>query len=181
MAVQSQDAKIPTNWVKLLSDYFNHEYFTPEYWEPGKKSRNFFARISQGRKTMFTRKFLQSTFLDGEIVFRGASFAEDAIIEQKAVFIKGAKQEVTFHGFFIIHHGPGGIYGEKISQREALEYFQAKTLLPTPKSSNTPKNALRVKIGTVIRQLAQMHGDDVIEEILIDILEEYFPKPTKFT
>ena len=124
MAVQSQVTKIPTNWVKLLADYFNHEYFTPEYWEPGKKSRNFFARISQGRKTMFTRKFLQSTFLDGEIVFRGSSFNEGEIIEQKAVFIKGSKQEITFHGFFIIHHSQGGIFGEKISQREALEYFQ---------------------------------------------------------
>ncbi len=111
--------------------------------------------------------------MDDKVVFNQKYFPEGEIIEQKATYIKGSKQETTFHGFFIIHSKDTGIYGEKISQKDALEYFDCKQQLPELQTNE--KNNLRVKLGTVVRKLSAKYGESVMSEVLTDILEEYFP------
>jgi len=160
--------------TKLLSCYYD-EYFEPEFWEIGKKSRNYLALIRKGSKAIFDRKFINSSTLDNKIVFRQDNFPEGEIIEQKSVYVKGSNEETTFHGFFIIHNMKDGIYGDQITQKDALEYFDCKQRLPELQGS--VKNNLRVKLGTVIRKLSQKHGEEIIAEILLDIMAEYFPTP----
>ena len=160
-------------WIPLLDKVYDN-FFTPINWEESKKATNYFARISKGGKSIFDRKFLNSTFLDDQVVYRGENFPEGEIIEQKAVYVKGKKRETTFHGFFIIHHDETGIFGEQISQKEALEFFDCESLLP--EVADDQKNKLRMKLGTVVRKLSSKYGDEVIAEILTEILESYFPK-----
>ena len=163
-----------TTLIPLLDNYYG-DYFEPINWEPGKKARNFFAKIKKGKKNaIFDRKFLVSYKLDNKTVFKRSDLAVGEIIEQKAVFIKGTKQEITFHGFFIIIHEGDQILGEKITQKDALEYFECKDVIPD--IDNNVKNTLRVKLGTVIRKLAAKYGDEMVSEIMTDILEDYFPK-----
>ena len=162
-----------TEYIQLLENYYG-AYYEPLNWETAnKKCRNFFALISKGKRTIFNRKFINSSFLDDKVVFNLKHFPEGEIIEQKATFIKGSKQETTFHGFFIIHPKEDGIYGEKISQKDALEYFDFKQQLPELQTNE--KNNLRVKLGTVVRKLTAKYGETVMSEVLTDILEEYFP------
>ncbi len=163
------------SWTLLLEPFYG-DYYTPVYWEPGKKNKNYFALISKGTKYPFTRKFLRNLTLDNEIVFRISDFPEEAIIEQKAVFVKGSKEEVVFHGFFIIHLTEEGIKGEEISQKEALQYFDIQDRLPDIEHQDEALNQLRVKLGTVIRKFTLKYGEDAIVQILTSILEEYFPK-----
>ncbi|WP_371804372.1 hypothetical protein [Candidatus Lokiarchaeum ossiferum] len=162
-----------TEYVQLLQNYYG-DFFEPLNWETAnKKCRNFFAKITKGKKTIFNRKFINSSSLDDRVVFNQKHFPAGEIIEQKSTFIKGTKQETTFHGFFIVHLKENGIYGEKISQKDALEFFDLKQKLPELQSNE--KNNLRVKLGTVIRKLTSKYGEAMISEVLTDILEEYFP------
>ena len=171
---ESVPIPVKKNKIPLLTQYYGN-YFYPLNWELTPKSRNYIAKITKGDKNPFKRKFLHTTKLDDQIVFVKKDFQEGEIIEQKCVYIKGSKQENIFHGFFIIHHEEGQIYGEKISQKDALEYFDCKDLLPDPEIPNAIKNRLRTKLGTVIRQLSQKYGKDLIADVLADILQEYFP------
>lgn len=161
-----------TKQTQLLKNYYG-EYFSPVYWESGKKSRNFFAKIKKGKKLLFDRIFLRSFTIDDQICFRKSDFLEGEIIEQKSVYIKGSKQEATFHGFFIIHNTKKVIYGESISQKDTLEYFECKDKFP--EIEENVKTKLRLKLGDVIRKLSQKYGDQLIVEVLADIMEEYFP------
>ena len=163
------------NWTLLLESFYG-EYYSPVIWEHSKKSKNYFAIISPGTKYPFSRKFLRYTTLDDQIVFKRSDFPDEAIIEQKAVYVKGSKEEVIFHGFFIIHPTSGGIKGEEISQKEALQYFDCKNALPDINQKDDALNHLRVKLGTVIRKFTVKYGEDAIVKILTDILEDYFPK-----
>ncbi len=158
--------------TQLLKNYYG-EYFSPINWESGKKSRNFFAKIKKGKKSLFDRIFLKSFTIDDQICFRKSDFLEGEIIEQKSVYIKGSKQEATFHGFFIIHNTAEIIYGENISQKDTLEYFECKDKFPVIEED--VKTKLRLKLGNVIRKLSQKYGDQLIVEVLADIMEEYFP------
>ena len=167
--------EIPSHWEHLLEPYYE-KFYLPIHWEPGKKAKNYFAKIKKGDgdKTIFDRKFINSSTLDTYTVYRQTDFEEDAIVEQRAVFVKGAKSEITFGGFFVVHFVEDQIYGEPITQKDALEYFDCKELVPEMQDS--VKNKLRVKIGTVVRKLAGKYGDDIIAEILGEILTEYFQK-----
>ncbi|QEE16708.1 hypothetical protein DSAG12_02538 [Promethearchaeum syntrophicum] len=158
--------------TQLLENLYG-EYYRPLNWEYGKKSRNFFAKIKKGRKSLFERVFLKSYTIDDQVCFKKSDFLEGEIIEQKSVFIKGTKQEATFHGFFIIHNNNKGIYGEIISQKDTLEYFECKEKFPEIEES--VKNKLRLKLGDVIRKLTLKYGDQLIVEVLADIMEDYFP------
>ena len=158
--------------TQLLKNYYG-EYFCPVFWETGKKSRNFFAKIKKGKKSLFDRVFLKSFTIDDQICFRKSDFPEGEIIEQKSVYIKGTKQEATFHGFFIIHSTNESIFGENISQKDTLEYFECRDKFP--KIEENVKTKLRLKLGDVIRKLSQKYGDQLIVEVLADIIEEYFP------
>jgi len=158
--------------TQLLENLYG-EYYRPLNWEYGKKSRNFFAKIKKGKKSLFDRVFLKSYIIDDQVCFKKSDFLEGEIMEQKSVFIKGTKQEATFHGFFIIRNNNKGIYGEIISQKDTLEYFECKEKFPEIEES--VKNKLRLKLGDVIRKLTQKYGDQLIVEVLADIMEEYFP------
>jgi len=158
--------------TQLLENLYG-EYYRPLNWEYGKKSRNFFAKIKKGKKSLFDRVFLKSYIIDDQVCFKKSDFREGEIIEQKSVFIKGTKQEATFHGFFIIHNSNKAIYGEIISQKDTLEYFECKEKFPEIEES--VKNKLRLKLGDVIRKLTQKYGDQLIVEVLADIMEDYFP------
>jgi hypothetical protein len=162
-----------TTKLELLLEPYYDEYFEPINWELGKKAKNWIAKIKKGKKSIFDRTFLNSSKLDERIVYRQGNFPEGEIIEQKSVYVKGAKQETLFHGLFIIHHKEDGIYGERISQKDALQYFDCCELLPEVEESQ--KNKLRVKISTVIRKLAMKYGDQIIAEILTDVLADYLP------
>ena len=117
--------------------------------------------------------------MDGQITYRLRDFPESSIIEQKSVFIKGKKQEVTFQGFFIIHHTPDGIMGEEITQKETLQYFDFQERLPSIENSEENLHKLKMKIGTVIRKFARKYGDEAIVDILTSIIEDYFPNITE--
>lgn len=162
------------SWIPLLKLFYG-DYYSPVVWDHGKKSKNYFALISPGTKYPFSRKFLHNLTLDKEIVYKGSNFPEEAIVEQKSVFVKGSKEEVIFHGFFIIHHTTESIMGEEISQKEALQYFDCKKALPDVEHPNESLNKLRVKLGTVVRKFTLKYGEEAMVEILTDILEEYFP------
>lgn len=171
---ESQQSSDKKEEIVLLESFYG-DYFSPVVWETSPKSKNYFAVISPGTKYPFNRKFLRSITLDNQIVFRGSDFLEEAIVEQKAVYVKGTKEEVVFHGFFIIHHTEDQITGEEISQKEALQYFDIQKELPDFNTDEQAINRLRVKLGTTIRKFAQKYGQEVIVNILSDILEEYFP------
>ncbi|MHA1719268.1 MAG: hypothetical protein DRO88_08960 [Promethearchaeia archaeon] len=158
--------------IPLLENFYG-EFYRPLNWESGPKSRNYFAKIRKGNKSLFDRIFLKSYVIDEQIVFKKSDFPEGEIIEQKSVYIKGTKKETTFHGFFIIHTNSKGIYGENISQKDTLEYFEYKEQFPELQES--AKTKLRLKLGDVIRKLSQKYGDQVIVDVLVDIMEEYFP------
>ena len=158
--------------TQLLENLYG-EYYRPLNWEYGKKSRNFFAKIKKGKKSLFDRVFLKSFTIDDQVCFKKSDFLEGEIIEQKSVFIKGTKQEATFHGFFIIHYNTKGIYGEIISQKDTLEYFECKEKFPEIQES--VKTKLRLKLGDVIRKLSQKYGEQLIVEVLAEIMEDYFP------
>lgn len=162
-------------WIPLLKLFYG-EYHSPVIWDHGKKSKNYFALISPGTKYPFARKFLQNLVLDKQIVYKESDFPDEAIVEQKSVFIRGSKEETIFHGFFIIHHTSDAIMGEEISQKEALQYFDCKKALPDVEHPDDSLNKLRVKLGTVVRKFTVKYGEEAIVEILTDILEEYFPK-----
>jgi hypothetical protein len=162
------------NLICLLDLYYD-EYFTPVFWQDGAKSRNYFAAITKGTKFPFQRKFLNSFPLDKQITYRLKDFPEGSIIEQKSVFIKGRKQEITFQGFFIIHHTADSIMGEEITQKETLQYFDFQERLPSIETSEENLHKLKMKIGTVIRKFARKYGDEAIVDILTSIIEEYFP------
>ncbi len=165
------------NLIKLLEPVYD-EYYTPTHWEMGKKHKNYFAKITKGKKkSLFDRKFINSSKLDDSIVYKIGQFPAGEIFEQRTVYVKGAKQEITFGGFFIIHHRSDGIYGEDITQKETLEYFDCKQLLPEIRPE--VKNRLRVKMGTVVRQLCNKHGEEMVLDILTDILGEYMPMPAE--
>ncbi len=163
-----------SNKIQLLEKYYGDYYF-PVNWETRtKKSRNYFAVIKKGNKDLFSRKFIRSTYLDDQEVFNISSFPEGAIVEQKCTYVKGTKSEVTFGGFFIISYDSNGISAEKITQKDALEYFDCREMLP--EIQNDVKNKLRVKLGIVVRKLTQKYSEEIIAEVLTSIIEDYFPK-----
>jgi hypothetical protein len=170
-------SKASKKQIKLLDPVYD-EFYTPIHWEMGKKSKNYFAKITKGqKKSLFNRKFINSSKIDDMVVYKLTQLPEGEIFEHRTVYVKGTKQEVTFGGFFIIHHENDGIYGELISQKETLEYFDCKQLLPEIQPD--VKNRLRVKMGTVVRQLCQKHGEEMVLDILTDILGDYMPVPAE--
>jgi hypothetical protein len=154
------------------------DLFAPENWQYEPKAKNYFARIAPNPKYLFNRTFLHGKTLDEGVVFSKNDFPEGEIIEQKCVFIKGSKSETTFHGFFIINHCEDGIYGQQISQKECLEFFQLRQELPDPEKASTPKRELRVKCGTLLRKLAERYGHALVGEVMTELLEEFLPAPT---
>ena len=156
---------------------FVGDYFIPENWQKEPKSRNFFARITWNDKTLFDRTFLRGKIIDDSMVFSKNDFVDGDIIEQKCVFIKGKKEETTFHGFFIIHPGSEGIYGEQISQKEALEFFQGCHALP--KIGVNEKPLLKAKLNQVVRTLRVKYSPELISEVLMEIMEEILPSPSE--
>ncbi|MCF2140624.1 MAG: hypothetical protein K9W44_11275 [Candidatus Lokiarchaeota archaeon] len=158
----------------LLREYYG-DYYIPENWEESPKSVNYIAKITRGEKFIFDRNFLRTYTLDGKIVFKKSNFNEGDIIEQKCVFKRGSKEEVLFHGFFVVHFHEKKIYGEEISQKDALEYFDLKEKLPD--LDNSQHNKLKMKIGSVLRKLAIKYGEETVVNILAEIIDEYFPSP----
>lgn len=156
----------------LLTEYYG-DYYLPENWELSPKSTNFIAKISKGEKYIFERKFLKTYALDENVVFKKSHFVEGDIVEQKCVFKKGTKEEILFHGFFVIHLEQGQILGEEISQKDALEYFDFREKFPDV--AENQKRKLRVKLGTVVRKLTAKYGEELVVDILTDIISDYFP------
>ncbi len=157
----------------LLEQYYG-EFYIPVNWEEGKKSKNYFAHIEKGTKFIFKRKFLRSHKIDDLNVYKKKSFPEGDIIEQRCTFVRGSKEEITFGGFFVIHHIDGNIYGEELSQKQALEYFDLKKMLPDQKEEQ--KRSARVEIATSIRKYIQKYGEETVSDVLVDILNDYFPE-----
>lgn len=156
---------------------FTGEYLAPENWEYEPKAKNFFAVISPSPKYLFERSFIKNRIIDDSVIFAKGDFPEGEIVEQKCVHVKGSKSETTFQGFFIIHHQEDGIYGEQISQKEALEFFNCRESLPQPltQPNNKAKNELRVKLGTVVRTLCGRYNPELIGEVLTDIIADLLP------
>ena len=126
---KSADKCEEANWTLLLERFYG-EYYTPVFWEEEKKSKNFFATIGRGTKYLFKRDFLRRHYIDDCVVFKKKDFKENTIVEQRCTYVHGSKEEITFQGFFVIHHKENGIYGEEISQKQALEYFYCVEILP---------------------------------------------------
>jgi hypothetical protein len=156
---------------------FTGEYYTPENWQYEPKAKNYFAIISPSPKYLFERSFIKNKTVDDSVIFAKGDFPEGEIVEQKCVHVKGSKSETTFQGFFIIHHQDNGIYGEQISQKEALEFFNCREALPLPTAqpTNKAKNELRVKLGTVVRSLCGRYNPELIGEVLADIIADLLP------
>ncbi|MHA1518830.1 MAG: hypothetical protein ACTSRK_01480 [Promethearchaeota archaeon] len=159
----------------LLTEYYG-EYYIPENWESSKKAINFIARITKGEKYVFDRKFLNTYNLDDNICYKKSHFKEGEIFEQKCTFRKGKKEEILFHGFFIVKFDGERIMGEEISQKDALEYFDCRGKLPEI-ATDIQRNKLKMKLGSVIRQLTLKYGEELMVSILMDIMNDYFPTP----
>ena len=156
----------------LLTEYYD-DYYIPNYWEETPKAVNYIAKITRGDKYIFNRIFLRTFSLDDNIVFKKSHFREGDVIEQKCVFKRGTKEEIIFHGFFVIHFNDNKIYGEEISQKDALQYFDLKESLPD--IDNSQRNKLKMKLGTAIRKLAGKYGETMVAGILVEIIADYFP------
>ncbi len=174
------DTKQDTNIDELKDKYtlllepFYGEFLAPVFWEEDKKSKNFFAYVERGTKYLFKRDFLRRKYIDNQVVFKRDYFEEGAIIEQRCTYVHGSKEEITFQGLFVIHHIDNMIYGDEISQKQALEYFDCCELIPEKKEEK--KTSLRVELGREIRKHIQAHGEEVVCDVLIGILNDYFPK-----
>ena len=169
---KTSDSCDESNWTLLLERFYG-EFYTPVYWEEEKKSKNFFAQIGRGTKYLFKRDFLRRHYIDDAVVFKKKDLKENTIVEQRCTFVHGSKEEVTFGGFFVIHHKENGIFGEEISQKQALEYFDCVDMLPENTEEN--KNSARVEIGKCIRKFMREYGDELVSQVLVDVLNDYFP------
>lgn len=165
-----------TKCICLLTPFVG-EYYCPVNWQKEAKARNYIARISWNEKRMFDRTFLKNKVVDETPVFLKADFVDGDIIEQKCIFVKGKKEEITFQGFFIVRLHPNGIYGEPISQKDALEYFQGCQALPQLDTSQ--KTYLKAKLSQVFRVLQAKYPPELISETLLELMAELLPAPTE--
>lgn len=153
----------------LLTEYYD-DYYIPSHWEETPKAVNYIAKITRGNKYIFDRIFLRTYSLDENIVFKKSHFQEGDIIEQKCVFKRGSKEEIIFHGFFVVHFHDNKIYGEEMSQKDALQYFDLKERLPDV--DETQRNQLKMKLGSVIRKLSQKYGETMVIGILNELISD---------
>jgi hypothetical protein len=176
-AKKTSNCKPDSNQILLLSPFCG-AYYSPINWEYGIHAKNYFAKIGQDSKLLFSRTFVRGKYIDDRIVFSEKDFPEGEIFEQKCTFVKGSKSEITFQGFFIIHHLDGGIYGQQITQKQCLEYFLTRDDLPdVPSENNDSKNKIRIKLSSTVQSLATRYGNAAVVEILTDLLGQFLTSP----
>jgi len=160
--------------VVLLHQYCGN-FFEPDNWDPDPKAKQYMAKISPGKTSPFERSFINWTKLDDKIVFRKDHFKDGDIIEQRCSIKKGKATLTGFEGFFLIKSDENSIYGQFITQKDTLEYFNCKQTLPEIHIDKS--NHLKAKLQIIIEKLGTQYGEEAVFDTLTTILGEKLPKP----
>ena len=159
--------------IKLLERYIG-EYYSPLFWDEDVKSKNYFAKITQGTSTPFNRSFINNTKLDEKVMFKRDAFKEGDIMEQRSTFKKGKTTQTNFSSFYIICLQEDGIYGEEISQKDTIEYFECRKCLP--EVTVEQKTQLKSKLHLLMTHLNAQYGHQLVMETLTELIAEYLPE-----
>lgn len=158
----------------LLQQYCGN-FFEPCNWDPDPKAKQYFAKIGPGKTSPFERSFLNWTKMDDKVVFRRDHFKDGDIIEQRCTIKKGKNTLTGFEGFFLIKTDENAIYGQFMTQKETLEYFNCKQTLP--EVHNEKSTQLKLKLRLIIEKLSTQYGEEIVFDTLTTILGEKMPKP----
>ena len=71
-------------------------------------------------------------------MFKRDAFKEGDIMEQRSTFKKGKTTQTNFSSFYIICLQEDGIYGEEISQKDTIEYFECQSVYPKSQLNKRP-------------------------------------------